>query len=194
MSVIGHSINGGLVLLVVVAVVGTVGATFYYQHSVEQLDDRTDVLSNRTQTLERSLTATRADLRTAQTHARELNRSLAVAESDVSTLSKELKRSRKRGTAASSELTEKRRRLASASSSLADAKADLRVACDRLEELDARDETAVSEPTGTPADPWADEPWNDEFVYYGGEPDPTPTPTGADDGGAASPDAAVCEE
>lgn len=194
MSVIGNSIDGGLVALVVVAVVGTVGATFYYQHSVDRLDDRADVLSERAQTLERDLSATRSDLRSVREGTRKLNESLAVAESDVSTLSTRLKR-RNRSDATAAELTAKERRLERAGSELADARGDLRAAGDRLEELGGSrepDGIGADEPTGTPADPWADEPWDDVFVEEG-DSDPTPTEsadaTYGDDYGAT----AACE-
>ena len=199
MSALGNSINGGLVLLVVLAVVGTVGATFYYQHSVEQLDDRTDVLSNRTQTLERNLTATRSDLRAARERARELNQSLGAAKSDVSTLSGEVKQSRSRSSATSSELTEKQRRLQKAEDELAATKADLRAACNRLEELDA---TAGTESAATPDDPWADEPWNGDFSGYGeddfvdltgGNSTPSEGGTASGGDGASGDAAAVCQ-
>lgn len=199
MSALGDSINGGLVLLVVVAVVGTVGATFYYQQSVERLDDRTDALSNRTQTLERNLSATRSDLRAERERARELNRSLDAAESDVSALSTELKRSRNRSDAATSELVAKERRLDDAEAELAETRADLEAACDRLERLDAAGAPS-GDPTATPADPWADEPWGDIFVGDAGDPDsdsdgtPTEQPWDGTESTAGGDPVAACEE
>ena len=153
MSAIGDSINGGLVAVVVVVVAGAVGATLYYQHSVDRLDDRTDALSDHTRTLERDLTATHADLRAAKRRARDLDRNLSVARSDVSTLSERLEESRQRRRAAEAAAWGETERPDAAGGEL-DAPGQTPVVPTGEAEPDVRDERAWS-------DAWADEPWND---------------------------------
>ena len=179
MSALGHSINAGLVAVIVVVVAGTVGATLYYQHSVDRLDDRADALSDRTQTLERNLTATHADLRTAKERERELNRSLAVAKSDVATLSERLEERRSRNDASEvlTESTESEDR----STPVDDGRDDL-----------GRESTTAA-PTPTPdgageGDAWQDGPRGDESWDDGSWDDGL-----VDDGGYGDDDACARE-
>ena len=181
---IDNTLNGGLVAVVVIVVAGTVGTTLYYQNSVDRLDDRTEVLSNQTQTLERNLTATRADLRAAKTRARELNQSLSVAQSDVSTLSEELKERRNRddATAEWRESTETERRL---------------TRVDDGHEVPEGDGTTAAEPTVTPPDAWEDSSddgsWDDGLTDDGGYGADSTCDAAEADGRAASGETAACE-
>ena len=161
MSTIGHTINGGLVFVICVAMVGTAGATFYFQHSVDQMDERAEALSDRTETLERNLTATRAALRAERARVRELNESLVASKSDVSTLSTRLKRADDRQDATETELVRRERRLGSTESELAEVEANLHAVCDRLETLSESDATAAAT-----ADPWEDQLQQEERWDY----------------------------
>mgnify|MGYP000380352327 CR=1 FL=1 len=104
MSAIGRSINVGFVLLIVLALAGTAGATVLYQSSTGELQDRNQELQTENEELRTELNETETEYQQTRTRVDELESQLNTRNEDVDQVADELRRTERQLQAAEDEL------------------------------------------------------------------------------------------
>nr|WP_276277701.1 VWA domain-containing protein [Halomicroarcula sp. SYNS111] len=135
-SVIGRTLNLGLVALIVLAVAGTAGATVFYQDSTGELQTQNDRLKDDNAELREELEETREDLRENRSRVRELQRTLETRTQDVDQVAADLERTESQLNATESQLAETRQELRASQERVGElqtAASDLRAENRRLE-------------------------------------------------------------
>ena len=90
MSSLGRSINLGLVLLIVLALAGTAGATVLYQNATGELQDRNENLQGENEELRTELNETETEYRQTQARVDELESQLNTRNQDVDQVATQL--------------------------------------------------------------------------------------------------------
>lgn len=127
---IGTRLNTALVVLVGLAVVGTAGATLFYEQRVDSARQQTEAVREEKQELNATLQETRQELEASRERLREINSSSQTRQTDLSDLAESLNTTESRLEGLQENLTETR-------SALADAQ-------ERVDELEGENEQLSS--------------------------------------------------